>query len=182
MASSKITTKDLSEPVVDALNTIDTVADQITVVDGNVSSIKSTVEGNSNKLDTIQNNLSVLSNQSTIPFVKNINIVSPKTSTYTANTSNSLLFSASGPVKIRLSNSELSGYIGGSTLAAGVIYWIMVIDGVTSTFWDGTRSASNAQIPDGLEIEVESTFELRYKCTYSSAFSCNVTCLAIQYK
>lgn len=58
MGSSKITTKDLSEPVVEALNTIDTVADQVSVVDSNVNSIKSTVEGNSSKLDTIGTNVS----------------------------------------------------------------------------------------------------------------------------
>ena len=56
MASSKITTVDLEEPIVEALNTIDTVADQVSVVDNNVNSIKSTVESNANVLDTINTN------------------------------------------------------------------------------------------------------------------------------
>ena len=65
MGSSKITTKDLSDPVVEAVNTIDTVADQITTVDSNVNSIKSTVEGNSGKLDTINTNSTNLNSRLT---------------------------------------------------------------------------------------------------------------------
>lgn len=39
MGSSKISTLDLEEPVVEVLNTIDTVADQLTVVDTNIDTI-----------------------------------------------------------------------------------------------------------------------------------------------
>ena len=54
MGSSKISTIDLEEPVIAALNTIDTVADQITAVDSNVSSIKTTVEANGTAIDNVK--------------------------------------------------------------------------------------------------------------------------------
>lgn len=79
MGSSKITTKDLSEPVVEALNTIDTVADQITTVDTNVNSIKSTVEGNSNKLDTINTNATNINTRLTDTRAANLDLLSNST-------------------------------------------------------------------------------------------------------
>ena len=53
MGSNKISTIDLEEPVVSALNTIDTVADQITSLTTDTSDIKAVVDGNSTKLNTI---------------------------------------------------------------------------------------------------------------------------------
>lgn len=50
MGSNKISTIDLEEPVVEALNTIDTVADQITDMTAAVNEIKST-------LDTVNANI-----------------------------------------------------------------------------------------------------------------------------
>lgn len=129
MASSKITTKDLSEPVVDALNTIDTVADQITVVDGNVSSIKSTVESNSNKLDnvalesTCQDILTSISTSSSGNYryetiasnnVKSILINSEKTTTQTsANAALTLstftIRNFKGTIKLKIKCANSSG-------------------------------------------------------------------------
>ena len=60
MGSSKISTIDLEEPVVQALNTIDTVADQITTVDGNVNTINTNVGNLINKLDNSTYGLSAI--------------------------------------------------------------------------------------------------------------------------
>ena len=63
MASSKITTIDLEEPVVEALNTIDTVADQITEMNGEVDSIKTTVEDNATGISNLNTQLINITNQ-----------------------------------------------------------------------------------------------------------------------
>lgn len=60
MGSNKISTIDLEEPVVEALNTIDTVADQVSTVDSNVNSIKSTVEDTSIKMNDMGDSLATV--------------------------------------------------------------------------------------------------------------------------
>lgn len=57
MGSNKISTIDLEEPVVETLNTIDTVADQVTVVSGNTNTILTTVQDNNAKISAINANV-----------------------------------------------------------------------------------------------------------------------------
>ena len=63
MGSNKISTIDLEEPVLVALNTIDTVADQITAVDANVDSIKTTVEDNNAKINTVNTGIEAINTE-----------------------------------------------------------------------------------------------------------------------
>ena len=63
MGSNKISTIDLEEPVVVALNTIDSVADQITTVDSNVDSIKTTVEDNNSKINTVNTGIEAINTE-----------------------------------------------------------------------------------------------------------------------
>ena len=170
MASSKINTFDLEDPVVEALNTIDTVADSIGVIDGKITTIDSNVDKIYDNIIEVTSNVQSLTNRLTADRAGYLDLLN--NSTYGLNAIKTAVSgngTALGTVNTNVSSiktatdrltSTRAGYIdllGNSTNGLAAIK--TAINNVNTTVGNAGGTYAIGAFVKGLEYNVTESFE-----------------------